>query len=448
MTTRKLFTYLFLIAVGYLLVFSLTYKALENPGIYDRFFSSFMPTYENQDGVINLVKKPFVKITEGNIDGVDAEHYSYIKDNLYTIDPNDPESNYNSGFFPLFPVIWKFFSGLGIITLNYFLHFASIVLLAFAFCRNKIIIATITILALPTLTVFLLPYTEALFMFSISIALFGYKEKNNFLYVSGLIMSAATRPIFLLFLGTLIATEIYQYWRTKKTNFKNLFLISAVVTLTTFLVSLFQSAFHKGSLLTFMTVQKHWGTYFRIPTELSDWSFEGNGMNVWALAFCVFIGGTILILSLLKRNSTNSNFDYWYYFSWIYLIGTCMYVLLFQGGCLHSLYRYTLCLPFFYVIIFQHLNNTGTLSPGKRMVLFTGFLAVCAALFFIVNYPSKWDFSRLGFYLLSLNLLLFLFYDSINRRIGFVGYAVLILGGVLWNCFLYNMFFSKGWVFL
>lgn len=445
---QKLFMYLFFIAIGYLFVFTATYKVLENDKVYNTLFAPYMATYENQDGAISVVKKPFVKITETGYETMDAAHYSYIKDNLYKVNPNDKETNYNYGFFPLFPVLWKFFSGLGIVTLNYFLHFASIVILAFAFCREKMFAAVITILVLPTLTVFLLPYTEALFMFSISVALLGYKEKNKFLYISGVILASATRPVFLLFIGTLVATEIFQYLRNKKTDYKNMLLVSTTVISVTFLISLFQYSFHKGSLFTFMTVQKHWGTFFRIPDTINDWSMEGYGMNVWSLLFCLVFGLTILVSTFFKKPKTISSFDYWYYFSWIYLLATCVYVLLFQGGCLHSLYRYTLCSPFFYVIIFQHINNPEATSNRNSFILFVLFLVSCFIFFGLVDYASEWGFSKAGFVLLTLNLLLFILNSHLNFRIKYFSYILLILTGILWNCYLYNMFFSKAWIFL
>lgn len=446
--TRKLFLYLFFICIGYLFVFSVTYKALENATIYNKFFSFFVPTYENQNGLVYVVNKPFVHISEPGYIAMDAVHYSYIKDNLYVVDLNDIETNYNYGFFPLFPIVWKFFSGLGIITLNYFLHFGSIVLLAFAFCRQKTLTAIITVLALPTLTVFLLPYTEALFMFSISVALFGYKGKNKFLYFSGLIMAAATRPVFLLFLGALIATEIFQWLRNKKTDHKHLLITSATITSVTLFVSLFQYTFHRSSLFTFMTVQKHWGTFFRLPDTINDWSMEGYGMNVGALFFCLIFGFAILISTILKRSKSESSFDYWYYFSWIYLVFTCIYVLLFQGGCLHSLYRYTLCSPFFYVILFQHINNTNKLSLGSILLLFVCFVVSCCLLFAYGEYPSQWAFARTGFVLLTINLLFFILNPRLNDRIKYISYIPLIIYGIFWNCYLYNMFFSKAWIFL
>ena len=446
--TRRLILYLFFIAIGFLICFALIYKSLENSRVYNAYFSSFMPTYENQNGTICSVNKPFTKIEEIGYIAMDAASYWYIRNNFYTIDPNNIETNYTFGFFPLFPVLWKFFSGQGIIIINYFLHFIAIVILAFTFCRKKIVFAIITVLALPTLSVFLLPYTESLFMFSISVALLGYTKENKYLYTIGLILASATRPIFLLFLFALIATEVYQYLRNKKINYKHLLFTSAIVISVTLLVSLFQYSYHKSSLFTFMSVQRHWGTYFRIPNKISDWSWEGYGMNVWALLFCFIFGIASLISALFKKLKTESGFEYWYYFSWIYLIAVCGYVLFFQGGCLHSLYRYTLCCPFFYVIIFNHINSMERLPIGGALILFISFVIVCDLFFHAVEYPAKGGFDRTGFILLTINLLFFILSAKVSDRIKYFSYIPLIIAGIIWNCYLYNMFFSKAWVFL
>src|SRR3990170_6014893 len=106
---NKTFLYALLIGFFYLITFTFTYKALENQTIYDKIFSSFMPTYENKNGEINLVKKPFTKITDADYTIMDASHYSYIKDNSYKIGDDVEETKYNFAFFPLFPIVWKFF---------------------------------------------------------------------------------------------------------------------------------------------------------------------------------------------------------------------------------------------------------------------------------------------------------------------------------------------------
>jgi len=446
--SRKFLFSLFLIAAGYYLAFKLTYKALEKEKIYNTFFSSFMPTYENQNGSINLVHKPFAKISENGYLVMDASHYAYIRDHMYSVDPALEESKYSSGFFPLFPITWKFFSSLGIITLNFFLHFAAILLLASAFCKNKIQLAAVTILALPTLTVFFLPYTEGMFIFFVSLALWAHKNNKRNLYIIGLALASATRPVFLLFVCGAIAAEVYRYLRTGKTDFKEVLTLTGTVTIVTFLVSLFQFSYHRESLFKFMTVQKHWDTYFRIPQTINDWSREGYGMNVWALFFCLIFGGAVLISGLLKKERAENDFDQWYYFSWIFLIGTCVYVLFFQGGTLHSLYRYTLCSPFFYVIIFQHMNNMKSMRLSSTIALAACLFIACSLFFIFSGYVSGWGFSKIGFLLLILNLLFFILRDKINSRYLYPGYAVLIACGILWNCYLYNMIFSEAWIFL
>ena len=447
--TKKFFLYMFFIALGYFLVFKFTYKALENEHVYGSLFSSFVSTYENQNGVISVVKKPFTEINDAAYATMDAAHYSYIRSHWYDINPNDEETKYNFAFFPLFPVVWKFFSGLGIITVNYFLYFASILILAFTFCRKSIIAAVIVALALPTLTVFLLPYTEALFMFSISIALLGYKEKKKNLYITGLLLASITRPVFLLFICALIAAEVFQFLQKKKTERGSTLIAIFVMLSGTFAVAMFQHIFFNVPFFTFISSQEHWGTFFRIPETINDWSTEGYGMNVGALMFCFVFGTASLVSALIKKQKEETNdFDFWYYFSWIFLMATCVYVLLFQGGCLHSLYRYTLCSPFFYVILFQNINKIENLSIKSSLVLLILFLVSCFFFLDLVIYAKQWDFSKTGFVLLTSNLLFFILSFRLNNRFKFLIYAFLILCGVFWNCYLYNMFFSRAWIFL
>lgn len=436
-----------LIGLMYLLLFSFTYKALETKSVYS-LFSSFMPTYENVDGNIGLTEKPFTKISDENYEIMDAAHYAYIKKNSYEIDKQNIETQYNFAFFPLFPIIWRFFSNIGIVTLNFFFFIASILILAYVFCKNSIIKGTLISIALPTLTVFILPYTEGLFLFCISIALLGYKKENKYLYFTGLLLASITRPVFLLFISTAIATCIYGFLKGKKIDFKFLALTITPFIIGTFSVALYQSQFHNESLFTFITAQQHWGTFFRIPNTINDWSNEGYGMNSWALAFCLIFGIAIILFNFFKKQKEEVSYSFWYYFSWIYLVATCCYVILFQGGCLHSLYRYTLCSPFIFIILFHHIENNNPISNKFKILLFSVFLF--AIVFFLknVNYAPNWDFSKTGFILLMLNLFAFLIYNSFKEKYFYFSYALLILMGLIWNTYLYNMFFSKAWIFL
>ncbi len=73
-------------ALVYLFTLIAAYKLLEKPSVYNNFFSGFMPTYENQNGNIMAVPKPFTAISEkALVETMDAYHYSTIKNNLYNL---------------------------------------------------------------------------------------------------------------------------------------------------------------------------------------------------------------------------------------------------------------------------------------------------------------------------------------------------------------------------
>jgi hypothetical protein len=450
----KIIFFISIIGIAYYLLFMGVFGLLQSPGFYNSFFAGFMPTYEIQNNQITVVQKPFTAINEKSfVENMDAYHYSCIKNNLYNYDPNDEVSRSNFAFFPMFPLLWKFsfFSGREIGIVNFLLHLASIVVLVFVFCRNAPIIGTLCVLALPTLTVFLIPYSEALFMLSVSVALLGWKQNNKMLYVFGLVIASTTRPVFILLIASCITVEIY-FWlcdRNKKIDFKHIALTISAILGGTFLVTLFQQVYHHGSLLTFIDAQKHWGTFLQTPKTIVDWSNEGYGMNVWAMLFCFLIGGVVLVGKLMNRKKEDfKQFDYWYYFSWVYMMFAVVFVLFLQGGCLHSLYRYTLCTPFFYIILFQHINASVKPSLLKSVIVFFGFIACCLVFIKNAGYDGDWNFSKTGFILLSLNLLFFLFMKQLSNTQKYVGFSVLILGGIFWNGYLLNMFLAKAWIFL
>lgn len=443
-----------LFTLVYLTAFMFIHKLLQQPSVYNNFFSGFMPSYEVQDNLIVVVDKPFVPLSEKSfVENMDAHHYSHIKNNLYNYDPNDEVSRSNFAFFPLFPIVWKFslLSGIGISVLNFLLHFISMIILVGIFCKNNIRLSLLVIFSLPTLTVFLIPYSEGLFMFSVGLALVGWKKENRFLYIMGLVMASMTRPVFILLIAGCIATEIYLWLTRRKKKIDRKHLIVSVASLLggTLLVTLFQRMFHHGSLLTFIHAQKHWGTYLRLPETIVDWSNEGYAMNVWAMGFCVVFGLSVLIYGFFNKSSTHINvFGYWYYFSWIYMLLAVLFVLFLQGGCLHSLYRYTLCTPFFYIIIFHHLNADYRIPSWRLIVLFIMCIISCLIFFNMANYGKVWSFSRTGFVLLSIALLFFILSQRLARVPQYALYSLLIVAGIIWNCYLLNMFVSRAWIFL
>ncbi|MES2590987.1 MAG: hypothetical protein V4608_03795 [Bacteroidota bacterium] len=440
-----------LIAAGYSILFITVYNLLQNPSLYNRFFSEVMSTYEIQDNSITVVKKPFAPVTEKSfVENMDAHHYLYIKDNQYNYDPNDEVTRSNFAFFPLFPLAWKIsqLSGIGISILNFLLHIASVIILAWIFCRQSILLSLIAVLTLPTLTVFLIPYSEALFMFSISLALLGWYKENKLIYVSGLLCASMTRPVFILLIGSIIATEIFLLLcdKNRKINYQHLFITVATILGGTFIVTLFQRMYHHGSLLTFIDAQKHWGTFLQIPKTIVDWSNEGYGMNVGAMVFCFVFGSVVLISKFIKTEK--GVFNYWYYFSWIYLLFATVFVLFLQGGCLHSLYRYTLCTPFCYIIIFQHINNLNKIPIKKIFLIFSLFIACCIVFFNQAAYGSSWGFSKTGFMLLCLNLVFFMLIPYTSKTQKYIGFSLLILASIIWNAYLLNMFVTRAWIFL
>ncbi len=455
MKTKSIFTAA-IITVIYLILFITVYNLLSTPSIYNRFFSGFMPTYENLDGNVNVIttQKPFTHITEKPFtETMDAYHYATIKNNLYNYDPNDEVSRSNFAFFPLFPFVWRALgvSGTGISIINFLLHCISIIILIHLFCRDNKILSLLVIFSLPTLVVFLIPYSEGLFMFSISLALLGWKKENRLLYIAGLLMASMTRPVFILLIASCIATEIYQRLCDKnyKINYKNIGITTATILSGVLLVSLFQRTYHHGSLFTFISAQKHWGTYLQIPKTIVDWSNEGYAMNVWSLLFCFIFGGFILISKFLKKNKIEKSIpDYWYNFSWMYLLFATLFVLMLQGGCLHSLYRYTLCTPFFYIIVLKHINKETIPQLTKPIVISVIFIIACLIFFTVADYGKGWNFAKIGYVLLSLNLLFFIIMHRLRNTLKYIGYGTLMVTGIIWNCYLLNMFITKAWVFL
>ncbi|MGZ6414256.1 MAG: hypothetical protein ACXVED_06305 [Bacteroidia bacterium] len=427
---------------------------MEKTPFYNRWFSSFMPTYDKVNGEIIRTAKPYNPIQKIAFEkNFDAQTYNAIRSTLYKTIETDPNSKYKVAFFPLFPILWKVLgvSGFSLAIINFLLFSLAIFILFYVFIPKGSLTLFLFIFALPTLTVFIMPYTEALFMLFVCISTLGWYKEKYFFFYSGLFFACLTRPIFVILIFCFIALELFFYLKNRtfdKGGIKISFVAIATISMATASVGLFQKLFHNDSFFSFILAQKHWGTFLQTPKSFYDWSFEGFGMNVFSLCFAFFGGGAILLYTLFNKNITlDRKKDFWVLFSWIYLILSSVFVLAMQGGCLHSLYRYTLCSPFFFIILF-HFYEKKQFKIQNSIKLFLIIVFSSLTIFFLCPFSANWDFCRVGYYLLIASLFYFIFERYLNNKIKYVILCVFILCGLVWNTYLLDMFNNCAWIFL
>lgn len=448
-----------LLQVLALIGFWVIFLSLQNPTVYKYSLGRVAKNYQNIQDERSLVAKPYDKISPQTYIRWDGYHYYQIKTGGYDIERAGSEKIF--AFFPLFPFLWKalFLQPVGILLMNYLLFSLSILILLHTFSSKEKYLRNVLIsLCLPSIIIFFMPYTEALFMLTASIGVYGMMKKKYWIYFLGFFLAAITRPSFTFLLLSIIGAEIFFLLQHKdfKNSSKNALLRILPLIVGTIAVSAIQFAYKSGSVFKFLEVQKYWNNQLSIPHNLRDWSQEGFGINI-GVVFIIALPLIALALNLLFRqinkNSKNKIFDYnnikdfLLITSIIYVIGNALFIFFFRGGSLNCLFRFTICNPFFYILFFTGFDYIVKLSKNLRFVLFFSFLLTAFFVLGFADYSTYWNFSDLGFFILAAVSILWVFQDYSKYKIYYVASFLLLSLNLLWTTYLFNSFLNDGWIF-
>jgi len=440
--------------------FWLIFGGLQNPKIYKNSLGLISNNWQNDNGERKLVERPYEKLTHDNYIQWDGKHYFRIKNSGYNIEKAG--GDYIFAFFPLFPLILKVINlpPIGILFVNYLFYSISILILLKLLSRSEnYVINLIISLCLPSIIIFLIPYSEATFMLMIIIGIFGFMKKKYWIFFIGFLLASLTRPSFTFLLLSIIGTEFFFFVIHKniKKGFMNSFLKIAPLLLGTLIVSLIQYAQGSGSLSKFIEVQKYWEHVFSIPHGLRDWSHESFSVNIGVI-FLIFIPLLIILLQLFFNQfknigakdqilDYNSTTDYLLILSILYIIGISLFIIFFQGGSLHNLFRYTISSPFFYVLLFTSFDYILHFAVNLRIYLVSTLALSSFFVLGLVDYSTYWNFSDFGYFVLLATILFWLFQDLQSRIIYKTGLIVLVILNIVWTTYLFNTYIINGWIF-
>ncbi len=459
---------LFIVAIVNLIVFVIIFSLLGNAPIYENTLSKVSHNYKRVkvDGVTQIQhsKDAFVDLTPERFRNWDADIYYNIKEHLYSKDDGG-FILVKGAFFPLFPLVWKFtgLNGLLISLLNYLLFSVSLIIFVKYYLKNRekdqLLIYTL-LLTLPSTVIFFIPYTEALFMFTMALALLGHSQKKYALYFIACTAMAMLRPAVLIILLAIIAVEILSWFRHRKTKeFISSLIRMSLPFITGTILSLLIQNISSGSFNTMTLAQTYWEGKIGFFSEISDWSIEGFGMNVFALFFIAIPALAILFYTLLNRTLFKSFYNkqlvtrddsglVFFLISIFYLSTVLIFILLTAQGNLHSFFRFTMCSPAFYIVGIYFLSK-----QKGHCTNFTSFLAFIPAILlgnFLWNVDfggSRMDFAYAGMYLAVISFYLLFFLGYMNNVLRWSLSIVVILASIVWSSYLLNIFLNEGWIF-
>jgi len=316
------------------------------------------------------------------------------------------------------------------------------------------------LLTLPSTVIFYIPYTEALFMFTMALALLGHSQKKYGLYFIACTAMAMLRPAVLIILLAIIAIEMISWFRHRKTKeFLSSLTRMSLPFITGTIFSILIQNISSGSFNTMTLAQNYWEGKIGLFTQISDWSIEGFGMNVFALFFIAIPALIILFYTLLNRTIFKSFYNkqlllredsglVFFLISIFYLSAVLIFILLTAQGNLHSFFRFTMCSPAFYIVGIFFLAK-----QREHCTKFTSFLAFIPAVLlaiFLSNVEfggSRMDFAYTGMYLSILSFYLLFFLGYMHNVLRWSLSIIVIFASIVWNAYLLNIFLNEGWIF-
>ena len=306
-----------------------------------------------------LTQQPLLRLD--NFLVADANHFRYIQLEGYI-----PKK---VAFFPLAPYLWRAL-GLGvggILALHGILYTVSALLLARSFQMTRKTFALGATLPLVFFLIF--PYSECVFFLCGTIVLLGMKKDSLLLVLLGLFLSTLCRPAYSVFFPSLILVEILR-GRFGTQSLLRLLAYAAVMALGTFIVSWLQWL-DTGEWFRFVSVQREWNTYLQVPTlPFRTWGSQ-PALILDATSLAIGVSAMVyMTVHLMKRfRSPDHKLPPAIAFSFSYLAGITLLVLLFKGGWLFSLNRYILAAPFTWIALHHILTQPKHSLKGKHLLI-------------------------------------------------------------------------------
>jgi hypothetical protein len=461
----------FFIVFAVFALFSAVFKMMQKPGIYYRTLGKISTNYRCtgpvKQPVISNATIPYITITEQNAYNWDAYYFKDIRDKMYTgVNMSVPD---RLAFYPFFPLIWKllFIPSYHIIFLNFLFFGIALILLSQLLMAGKKYNMFFFILAflLPSVIVFYLPYAESVFMLTLAVALTGLHKKKYRLYFIAMVCFSATRPATLFLMLAFLGTELVYLMRHRNIRhfLNHCGLAIAPVILGWLLVTLMQY-FYTGSWTAYFDGDDLWPEETGFFNDIRDWSYHGFGMTVFAI---FFVALPTLIYSIAwgiaslfgkgpGKRKTVSLFDgdlsgikeYMFNLSAVFTAGTVIYYILTRSNALHGFYRYTMAVPFFYILFFLLPERLERYSARLKLVGLLLAFGLLVVFMLNIEYAGKlWRFEYAGLYLSLLIIPLILFEKKLSVQVKTIWVLLLIIPAIIWHTYLFNMYLSSAWIF-
>lgn len=444
------------IFLGVVFLFLLFHNLLQDQENYERSVGRFMLNYVREgtwsEPDIYKDTVAYLAITEDNISAWDAAIYNCIRQHGYQAG-HQCYDDFKSAFLPGFPLLWRasFLGFRGISVLNYLLYALSLALLIsyFQFPQSWRYWLFALLLCFPDAIIYAIPYSEALFTLSGTLAALAYIKNQKILFTLAFAALMLTRvaSLFVLLAVVLMALLLFAY-RGKKHGNNSLWLWLAmgasVLAYLVYFSMLWQAGREPWEYLTATNIGE---AFLRWPQNFRDWSHESFGMSsvaTFTVLLPAFVFSCWHIFQKKKILANSSRQRQVFTVSGFYLAGIFLFTLLHSGGSLHSLHRFTFCSPAFLFVLFYSIKKRP--FPLWTTPVF-GLLATYAFWYFVPYAGHEFKPELLGIFLIPLFLVSMVSLRPQRSWPFRIYLGLLLLVGIWWATYLHNQLLSNAWIF-
>ena len=289
-------------------------------------------------------------------------------------------------------------------------------------------------------------------------AVIGLLKVKYPLYFIGALLLAMVRPATIFVLLAIISSEIFFFFKKGdiKCSFKNSISKSLPFLIGYIIVFLLQYL-SSGSLTAFVDAQKYWTDGIQRIGKISDWSIEGFGMNTFSIFF-IAIPATVFLIylglriiskkqSMVKLIDENEKY-YLLLISLFYLAGILLFSILTAGGNFHSLFRFIICSPPFFIAVLILISKISGLNTKLLALVFTTLILLLFTYLSLVDYGGdRLQFSFVGLFMLVITSGYILFRRFLSIKLDLTFLSLIVIINTIWNTYMLNMYLSNGWIF-
>lgn len=457
------------IAIAIFCCFTFIYKLLEQPAPFANTVGKLTDNYVRagrpDSSYIKEVAQPYSVFVETTAYNWDAKYYHAIRDSLYS--GIDSSHMYRYAFYPFFPMVWKIShtNGHGIVVLNYLFFALAIFILSSIFLKNSKsqLYYFWASLILPTAVIYYIPYTEAVFILTFALAVVGLVKRKYWLYFIAMLCFSMTRPASLILIVAFFAVNtINLFYHRKIWHFIKESFLSTIPIFTAWGAVTLIEYYYSHSWNVYNEACTLWPKNTDLGGPLYDWSIEGFGMTIFAIicfavpafVYTVIYGSGALVNRLKEAPVSlfSGNFEfikkYLFNISMMFITGLSLFHLISDGYMVNGFYRYTLCTPFFYIVLLQLPGKLKNLTPQYKLALV--LLTLIVTFLFLLSAPyasAIFRFQYLGLLLLILLGIFLLYEPSLPTVAKIIMLVPLSLLSLVWQTFLFNMYLSNAWIF-